>query len=473
VSAQPLVFEGPDPEKLLIEAWAKHGTSVRISEPECVRTGGIYGFFSKLHYRIEVEPISGAEQFPPQASQAATAPQRPRRVTRPAASRVAPARGAVNAASHRASTLDETTSDGDATHAGTSTGTRSPADRLGELVEATTDVLEIHGSPRRSFDEVLAGVASSLGEDPALVGTDLLERVDRPEHANPPTHAGASEPAGQPADTDRDVPAESHDEPASPAEAPPVAEGHGLGGGSRMRLGEDTATARPSTQPRHAAADARALASIGVPCEIVERARATTGAWDLAEAVFAQLPPARPLPTVDGALVAIVGELGRALELGGRIADELGLDDTELAVASPSRPSCAFPPDLTVTDDREAAALSPGWRRDRVGIVAVDATSSGASAGWVRQILRSLRPSATLAVVSAVSKPEDIAHFAAAIGGVDALALDDMELTVTPAAVIGLGIPVARLGDLPATTATWSASVAHLLVPTSAPVRAR
>ena len=51
-----LVFEGPDPERLLLEAWSVHGTQVRITEPVTVRRGGVGGFFPKEPYRIEVVP---------------------------------------------------------------------------------------------------------------------------------------------------------------------------------------------------------------------------------------------------------------------------------------------------------------------------------------------------------------------------------------------------------------------------------
>ena len=457
MSAQPLVFEGPDPEKLLIEAWAKHGTSVRISEPECIRTGGVYGFFSKLHYRIEVLPMASPEPVQLGAERVAAAPPRARRVTRPSGPRVTPSQVADDMA-----------------QAGSSTAARSPAESLEQLVEATTDVLEIRGPARRSFDEVLEGVAGSLGEDPEPIDADLLDRLDSRAPMQPTPGVASGYPAeiaavDPPAVTSPAVPT-----PAGPGPAETTA---GPAPASRGRLEEHPGTGGPDRRDRAgraaAADEARALESIGVPREMIERAAATPGAWDLAEAVFAQLPVARPLPAVSGALVAIVGELGRALEIGGRIADELGLDDTDLAVASPSSPPCAFPPDLTVTDARGAVALSPGWRRDRVGIVAVDAASPGASSSWIRQILRSLRPSATLAVVSAVSKPEDIAHFTTTIGGVDALALDGMELTVTPASATALGIPIARLGDVAASPAAWSASVAHLLVPASTSVRAR
>ncbi len=398
MSAQPLVFEGPDPEQLLVEAWSKHGTSVRISEPVCVRKGGLYGFFSKLHYRIEVEPLEAREPATSTSQDAAREP----------------------------------------------VASASPAEMLERLVDTTEDVLEIHGPARRSFDDVLDGVASSLGDEPGNFDADLSSGLARGELAphHPPAVANHS-PSPAPGDT------------ADPGDtAAPATDARG---------GATSGTVRAADR----------LLAIGVPPELLSRATDVDGAWDLAEAVFSLLPVARPLPSVPGALLAVVGELGRALELAGELADELGLDGTELALASPAPPPFAFPADLAVSDTTRAAALAPGWRRDRVGVVAVDAASPGASATWVRQVLRALRPSATWAVVSAISKSEDVEHFASSIGGVDALALDGIALTVTPAAVLRSGIPVARLDGMPASPAAWSAAVGHLLADAGTPARAR
>lgn len=428
MSAQPLVFEGPDPEQLLVEAWSKHGTSVRISEPVCVRKGGLYGFFSKLHYRIEVEPLTAREP-------AGTSPDAPRE---PDAS-------------------------------------TSPAEMLELLVDTTEDLLEIHGPARRSFDEVLDGVASSLGEEPGSFDAVLSSGMVRDELVadRPPAVAGRT---FSPAPGDTAAPGGTA--ATAPAPAPvqrtaeqtmvrgPAADGALLATGFRAAMGSRGGASSGGVHT------ADRLLAIGVPQELLSRATDVGDAWDLAEAVFSLLPAARPLPSVPGALLAVVGELGRALELAGELADELGLDDTDLALASPAPPPFAFPADLAVSDTARAAALAPGWRRDRVGVVAVDAASPGSSATWVRQVLRALRPSATWAVVSAISKSEDVEHFASSIGGVDALVLDGIALTVTPAAVLRSGIPVARLDGRPASPAAWSAAVGHLLVDAGPPARA-
>ena len=53
-----------------------------------------------------------------------------------------------------------------------------------------------------------------------------------------------------------------------------------------------------------------------------------------------------------------------------------------------------------------------------------------------------LEPTCTWAIVEAGWKCEDILHWADVLGGIDVLALNSLEETVSPAAVLDLGIPV-------------------------------
>jgi len=43
------------------------------------------------------------------------------------------------------------------------------------------------------------------------------------------------------------------------------------------------------------------------------------------------------------------------------------------------------------------------------------------------------------------------------LGGLDAIALDGLDDTTTPASILGTGIPVARLDGRPASAALWTA----------------
>jgi hypothetical protein len=68
-------------------------------------------------------------------------------------------------------------------------------------------------------------------------------------------------------------------------------------------------------------------------------------------------------------------------------------------------------------------------------------------------------------VVDATCKSEDISRWAKALGGIQALALENIDITVSPAAILATGIPVARLGGHPASAARWTATVVDRLYP--------
>ena len=68
----------------------------------------------------------------------------------------------------------------------------------------------------------------------------------------------------------------------------------------------------------------------------------------------------------------------------------------------------------------------------------------------------------------ATHKSEDLAAWAEGIGGIDALALEDLGTTTSPADVLGAGIPVATLDGQHATPALWAALIAARLLLTRA-----
>jgi len=58
-----------------------------------------------------------------------------------------------------------------------------------------------------------------------------------------------------------------------------------------------------------------------------------------------------------------------------------------------------------------------------------------------------------------------VARWSGALGGTDALALDNIDTTASPAAAVRLGIPVARLDGQPATAARWTATIVDRIIP--------
>ncbi|HTT87324.1 MAG TPA: hypothetical protein VMF60_08155 [Acidimicrobiales bacterium] len=179
---------------------------------------------------------------------------------------------------------------------------------------------------------------------------------------------------------------------------------------------------------------------------------------------FGQLPPSPPPPHRTGSLLAVVGTAAEARRLGASLACELGVDPAAVPLAS--RHSGAHglvSGPLLVRSSEEAAELAPGWRRSQPAVVVVDAPVAGAERSWAAHVIAALRPTAVWGVVDSTSKTGDVAAWIRAIGGVDALAIENLGATVSPADVLQLGLPVARIEGLPASPARWVATVVDRL----------
>lgn len=168
-----------------------------------------------------------------------------------------------------------------------------------------------------------------------------------------------------------------------------------------------------------------------------------------------ELPAPPPVPAgVPGVIVAVVGTPDRALATARRLADDLG-GAAQLLLASPDAPAARV---ALIGDADEAVARRLGWRRRaRPTIVAVDAPVSPRRAGWAAGLLVALAPAVTWGAVPAATKPEDLAAWLDALGGLDALAVDGLDDTTTPASVLQAGVPVVRLDGRPATPLHWAA----------------
>ncbi|MHB1486048.1 MAG: hypothetical protein ACYCS7_14080 [Acidimicrobiales bacterium] len=221
-----------------------------------------------------------------------------------------------------------------------------------------------------------------------------------------------------------------------------------------------------------------ALLAVGLPTNllpansVLERLEtlidARDGVNDLSVAltrVFEELPSPPNLPTRPGALVAVVGEIRRARRLAELLACELGLDPGEVAVASSSIPRGGIANHLLVRTAEAAAECSPTWRlTPRVTMVAVDAPLAGGSRSWARHVLWALSPTAVWGVADATTKIEDVVAWARDLERFDAVALEGLTSSVSPASVLGSPLPVARLDDHPATPALWAAVVAERMM---------
>lgn len=495
--ARQLVYEGPDLQQLLQQVIDEHGPA-RIHPPERRRKGGVLGFFAREVYVITVDvdaPATGANSaapIPPPRPGAGADEMPTSAATRSPATAMAGLRGEQplghGSTSHAAAApgslpdamvqtplaaLVESTED--EAELGASNGTAataaSGAERAGAAPSAANghagggpDLtgsggggrLPLHAAPserEKPFGEVLSEVASSLGEEPGTYRPDH-DRMRRPRRAG--TSGDAGEPAEAVDDSDGGTAAQAPD-----------------GTAAALTLEHEEATGSIAVQlpliqieeevpPDLGATIVDLLRAAGFPEQLLPRAPLAPEHSTI-EAVFAALPEPPPLPAEPGGLVAVVGSAGLVRPVANSVALAVGCPRDEVAVASATASDRHARPEYRARTAAQAAAMSPGWRRDRVGVVAVYAPPLGADQRWTRQILRALRPSCVWGMAGATTKPDDVRRWITAIGGIDALVMTEVGATATPAAVLSLGIPVTRLDDEPATPARWAAVVADLV----------
>ena len=176
------------------------------------------------------------------------------------------------------------------------------------------------------------------------------------------------------------------------------------------------------------------------------------------------LPRAAALPTAPGSVVAVVGDRDGALALARTLADELGLDPDDVALAAED----------DAGDDLALGRLLPSvhavsearWHArydSRPTVVAVAVPVGRTTSSWARRALEALDPTVTWAHTAATRKAEDVLEWSERLGGVDAVAVDGIDDTASPAAILGTGIPVARIDGRRATPALWAAILTERL----------
>ncbi len=172
---------------------------------------------------------------------------------------------------------------------------------------------------------------------------------------------------------------------------------------------------------------------------------------------FSQLPTPPLLPNSAGVVVVVIGSGVAPVVLARELSGELDLDRDCVVLATPEQLGDGIPTWLQVCDAATADERRRSWRRrSHPTIVACSIAPGRDQLAWARDMLDHLEPTVTWAIVDAGWKCEDVQYWATALGGIDALALTNLDQTVSPAAVLELGIPVGRLGDVVATPLTWA-----------------
>jgi hypothetical protein len=199
------------------------------------------------------------------------------------------------------------------------------------------------------------------------------------------------------------------------------------------------------------------LANLGVPARLVPRG---VGWRELNAALvdsLARLPAPPLLPDAPGVVVAVVGSGDQPMALARDLADDLGIDPDRVVLATPEPVASDVPAWLQVCDPETAEERRRSWRRRPYPtVVAISLTSGRDQLDWARSIIDNIEPTCTWTIVEAAWKSEDVQYWSERLGGTDVLALSGLGQTVSPAAVLDLGIAVGRLEDRPATAVTWA-----------------
>jgi hypothetical protein len=415
---------GDSLEGLLEQVRREHGDRARIVEANKCRKGGFAGFFARETYEVVIE-LDDA----PDATAASTATS------------AATGQPVVPGLPHVTSVLEL-------------------ADAINEIERATTPINVLPTG--ESAAEAPATSDGSVSTETEAFAA-LLERLSRdvdpfeveaerlltPKPAPAPTATASAPPfvAAPVAPVEPRVsPSPVAPTPVAPTPFAPLA-GTGISG-------TGIGPVRPTVVP--------ALARLGLPEPLCTPAGERDIRIVLAERLRT-LPAPPPLPNATGAVLAVVGDADRALGLARDVAQELGLDPGDVLLATPDAGTSRVPAWLRL-DNRDTAAerRRSWWRRDRLTLVAVDACF-GVSPHWGRRMLDALEPTLTWGVVEATWKPEDIERWSDSLGGVDSLAVQNVRATVSPAAILGVDVPVARLDGSVATPTVWSSLLAERL----------
>ena len=167
------------------------------------------------------------------------------------------------------------------------------------------------------------------------------------------------------------------------------------------------------------------------------------------------LPKAPEIRPAKGSVIAVAGERTEAIALAEELCERWGQPAEHIVLASQTFRGKG--PSTVVRTVRSAQDSKRSWsRRPHATIVALDAHPSAGDATWAQHVLGALEPIATYGVADATRKAEDISAWAKALGGIDALVVNHMDDTVSPAAILATDIPVDRIDGRKASPAYWA-----------------
>lgn len=486
-------FEGPVLEDLLEEIQERYGRGAEIVEANKVRRGGVAGFFAREVFQVTVElpddhrPTTMLDLVDAVHDEHVVAAERRDRT--PRATPTARPRNRVETRDeelarqgHEALLDLRSAVQAERRRIAASEGAAAPVAPRAAVADAVTLSTE-----RSGFAELLASITDQVAPGPATTEAPAeAEDVDEPFQPLRPTaaetpgasvvphHAAAVEPAPAPAPSVAVEPAAT---PAPSAAVEPVSSVTPALDRLTAVLERRQAACGVSTPPSVFASSPIASSPIASPLT-TRRTRTSLGhdqlrqlglPSDLVRRVLlpgrdrlgsllqlaANFPVAAPLPDGPGHVIALVGDRSAIGQAAVHIFDAVGLDPDATVIAT--REDLDLTPDLLVRDLDDARRGRARWlRRDHPTLVVIDEPVTRLRSSWARNVMAALEPSSIWGVVDATRKPEDIVDWAEGLGGIDALAVTNLDETSSPAAVLTTGIPVSLLDGKPANASRWA-----------------
>jgi hypothetical protein len=455
-------FDGPVLEDLLDRVRAEAGTGAQIVAANRVRKGGLGGFFAREYYEVivdvpdeaELDLMGAATYASGSGLRAAVEVDEPEIIAMETPAFIAPE---ATSGTRRvpASILDlaEAVNDDERD---VRDGRRSPrVELLDDDVEVVEDEPTVVATPivpatgPSKFAEILESLAqvTELPDAPparrtprAGIADEVRERMEQRAESARRTATAAR------ATTD---PLAIDDEPD--LVIPTTALGAGVDGAKSATFRRVPRSEAVLERPENV------LARLGLPARLVPRGATMKELRGALIQSLAELPATPAVPDANGVVIAVVGTGASAVLLARELCAEYGLDPERIVLATQEPLGEGIPAWLQINDGSTAEERRRSWRRRTAPtIVAVSLPTGRDALPWARDLLDSLEPTIAWSIVNAGWKSEDVRDWIERLGGIDTLALTHVDDTVSPAAILDLGIPVGRVEGRPATALEWA-----------------
>jgi hypothetical protein len=211
------------------------------------------------------------------------------------------------------------------------------------------------------------------------------------------------------------------------------------------------------------------LRALGVPADLLDGGFpadvAASGTYAALTRALRGLPAAPAAPAGAGEVLLVVGPGVETLAAARSLSVSMRLDPDRLQWATRGDLAALVPEAGRITSvDTALVRRQEAARAGGPTVVAVDAPMRAGGRTWLEQVMAVFSPVAVWAVVEATRKPEDVGPWLEALPRVDALVVQDSDLTADPAAVLGRSaVPVALLDGVRATAHRWASLLCERL----------